>query len=238
MQQYKRQTYRLLDAQSGQSILDLGCGTGDDVRALGQIVGPEGRVVGVDNSQMMIDEAISRTKDLDLPIEFRLGEATQLDLDGDVFDGSRSDRVSQHLPDRTKALTELIRVTGSGGRIVISDPDWKTIAIDAPDADLTHRVILQIAAQVRHPRSGREWPRLFPEARLDDIEIHPLTMIFTHLQLVDQLLSLNQAVQQLQDANELAAEQAKAWMEALKDRDQQGIFFASMSGFLVAGRKP
>ena len=43
-----------MNVGEGSCVLDIGCGAGDDVLALGQIVGSKGRVVGIDNSETMI----------------------------------------------------------------------------------------------------------------------------------------------------------------------------------------
>jgi hypothetical protein len=43
IQALKRESYRLLDASEGKHLLDVGCGLGDDVRALAQMVGATGR---------------------------------------------------------------------------------------------------------------------------------------------------------------------------------------------------
>lgn len=59
---YKRQSYDLLQIQPGQRILDVGCGTGDDVRAMAERVGATGRVIGLDSSATMIQTAHSGPK--------------------------------------------------------------------------------------------------------------------------------------------------------------------------------
>ena len=43
-----------LEVRSGKSYLDVGCGGGHLVREMGNAVGPEGRVVGVDSSPQML----------------------------------------------------------------------------------------------------------------------------------------------------------------------------------------
>jgi ubiquinone/menaquinone biosynthesis C-methylase UbiE len=54
IKRYKNMSYKLLNIESGSSILDLGCGTGDDVLALAELVGPNGKVVGLDNNKSLI----------------------------------------------------------------------------------------------------------------------------------------------------------------------------------------
>lgn len=99
-QEYKRRTYALLQAGPGHRILDVGCGTGDDVRASAAIVGPSGHVTGVDSSTVMIAEAQQRSGALGLRVEFRVGDAHALDFPDNIFDGARADRTLQHLADR------------------------------------------------------------------------------------------------------------------------------------------
>lgn len=53
----KRASFAGLELQAGSSVVDVGCGAGDDVRMLCEIVGPSGFVAGVDSSAAMVDEA-------------------------------------------------------------------------------------------------------------------------------------------------------------------------------------
>src|SRR5262245_3137767 len=55
-QAYKRWLVERLDVQPASRILDVGCGTGDDVRAMASAI-TTGRIVGIDNSQCMVAEA-------------------------------------------------------------------------------------------------------------------------------------------------------------------------------------
>jgi ubiquinone/menaquinone biosynthesis C-methylase UbiE len=113
-QSYKRKTYASMKVEQGHCVLDVGCGAGEDVLALAQIVGDTGRVVGIDNSETMIAEARKRAEGFGGRVEFRLGDAHNLDFADNIFDGCRADRVFQHLEEPKQALSEMIR--GSGGR--------------------------------------------------------------------------------------------------------------------------
>ena len=82
----------------GDRVIELGCGTGDDSRALAELVGPDGEVVGIDASAAMITIARQRTEGTGLPVTFHVGDATQLDLPTGSFDAARCERLLIHGP--------------------------------------------------------------------------------------------------------------------------------------------
>ena len=52
----------MLDIRPGHQLLDIGCGLGDEVRAMARLAGDTGKAVGLDNSQVMIAEATRRSE--------------------------------------------------------------------------------------------------------------------------------------------------------------------------------
>jgi ubiquinone/menaquinone biosynthesis C-methylase UbiE len=167
----------LLEPGSGQRILDLGCGAGDDARALARLVAPGGRVVGVDNSEAMLAEARRRAVGLCLSLEYRLGDAERLELPDETFDGARSERTSMHLEVSERALAEMVRVSRPGGKVVVFDFDWATLVVDHPDGASTRKVLELMADSLRNGRIGRRLPGMFEEARLGEVSIAPHTVL-------------------------------------------------------------
>src|SRR4051812_30370655 len=92
----KANALELLRLAPGMRILDVGCGTGEDVRSIAQAVGTSGFVVGVDLSESMVAEANRRSDRFDLPVHFSEGDAQHLDFPDDSFDGCRAERLLQH----------------------------------------------------------------------------------------------------------------------------------------------
>ena len=129
----KRRTYDLLALCPGERVLDIGCGAGDDVRALADIVGPAGYAVGIDASQTMIDAARRRAADSSVVADFFVGDAEHLDFPDASFDACRADRVLQHLDSLSNAVAQMARVLRPGGRVVVFEPDNGGLMIDAPD---------------------------------------------------------------------------------------------------------
>src|SRR5207302_6698364 len=117
--QYKQHLIRALDVKPCRRILDVGCGTGDDAREMAHLVGSQGRIVGVDNSQAMIGLAQQRAEGTGLAVEFQVADALALPFETASFDGACADRSLMHVPDARQVLAEMVRVTRTGGRIAV-----------------------------------------------------------------------------------------------------------------------
>lgn len=236
-QKCKRFTFELLKIRSGHHILDVGCGTGDDVRSLAEMVGETGRVVGIDSSKAMVTEARKRSKGL-LPIEYRVGDAQKLNFAANSFEACRAERVFVHLSDPRQALVEMVRVTRTGGRIVVIDPDFETVILDNKNQILTRRLLNFACTGVRNGWMGRQLPRLFKETKLSDISIFADTLIMTDYCIANELLALEETVNLAQETNVVSRAEATAWLEDMEQSSQNGNFFAAITIFAVVGQKP
>ncbi|WP_234329595.1 methyltransferase domain-containing protein, partial [Streptomyces sp. NRRL S-1896] len=78
-----------LDARPGESALDLGCGPGTDLGTLAKAVSPSGRVIGIDSSQEMVEQARRRTENLPA-VEVELGDIHTLPLEDGSIDCART----------------------------------------------------------------------------------------------------------------------------------------------------
>src|SRR5579863_8480021 len=109
--------------QTGDQVLDVGCGTGTLAMSVARRVGRAGRVVGIDPGTEQIARARSKAARRNLPIEFQLGVIEQLAFPDQTFDVVFSTLMMHHLPAPLKrqGLAEIARVLKPGGRLVIAD---------------------------------------------------------------------------------------------------------------------
>lgn len=171
---YKARTIDLLRVGAGARLLDVGCGTGHDTRALAATAGRGGIAVGVDASAVMLKSAKTRGG------SYLQADARALPYPDAAFDGARIDRVLQHVSGPEVAVHELVRVTRPGGRVVAIDPDQESII-----ADISDRALLRKVKDFRRDRNlcngtiGRQLPRLFRSAGLGDVECEGSTLVLT-----------------------------------------------------------
>lgn len=115
-----------------EKIVDIGCGAGFDAIIAAHLVGEEGRVIGVDMTEAMLQKAVSAAEETGLcNMEFLQGFAESLPVDDAWADVVISNGAFNLCPDKMAALKEMHRVLKPGGRLQIGDI---LVAKEVPDS--------------------------------------------------------------------------------------------------------
>lgn len=119
----RRMTVDLALLQPGETLLDVGSGTGGVTIPAKIRVGINGNVIGIDPSPEMITIARRKAKRLGIEIDFRIGVMESLPFPDEMFDVATSSLMMHHLPKRVQVqgLAEIWRVLKPGGRLLIAD---------------------------------------------------------------------------------------------------------------------
>lgn len=108
--------------QRGDLVVDLGSGAGNDVFVTRALVGNEGKVIGIDFTEDMIEKANKNNSKLGFDnVEFKYGEIENIPLEENSTDVVISNCVLNLVPDKAKAFSEIYRVLKSNGHFCVSD---------------------------------------------------------------------------------------------------------------------
>jgi SAM-dependent methyltransferase len=237
MRYARERSIELLGIREGARILDVGCGAGDDARAMAALVGRSGRVTAIDVDPLMLAEAARRSDGMDLPVEFVLADVYSLADPDATFDGSRAERVFLHLAEPERALAQMVRVVKPGGEVVVLERDIETRTIDVPNRAVTRKIVNFWCDRFLGGWIGRQLPRLFTEAGLLDVTIEPVTVVDTDFAAFDAQYDLTRIVRRAEAAGAVTPEEGAAWLAHLDAVVRAGSFFTSMTNFIVSGRK-
>lgn len=111
----------LLHAHPEDHVLEIGFGSGVDIRRVAQRA-RQGRVAGIDHSGEMLRQATARNRKaiLEGRVDLRLGNAARLPYSDASFDKVYAINVAQFFEDRTSVFREYRRVLRPGGLLVIA----------------------------------------------------------------------------------------------------------------------
>jgi len=236
-----RETYLgLLDIAAGESVLDVGCGSGAVTREIARRVGSRGRAVGLDPSPALLAVAreLAREAGFGDRVEFREGSALELPFPDRSFDAVVCVTVLSHVPGGEAAIPELVRVLKSRGRLEVFDLDTDMTAFSHSDRALTRRIVA--AASDATAVDGwlvRRLPLLFQRVGLVNVRARGFFPLETDV----QSFYANMAERSAEVAAKVGAiteSERSAWLKAFHDQGARGPIIAGRLHIFVWGRKP
>jgi SAM-dependent methyltransferase len=108
-------------AGSPQRVLDVGCGTGFLALRFAEL---GHTVTGIDLSSKMIDRACRKSEQAGLKLDFRVGDATALNCDDEMYDIVVARHVVWNLPNPERGVAEWLRVLRPRGRLILIEGKW------------------------------------------------------------------------------------------------------------------
>lgn len=108
--------------KKGDTVVDLGSGAGNDCFVARAITGEEGKVIGIDFTEAMIEKARANAENLGYNnVEFHYGDIEKIPVSANRADVVVSNCVLNLVPDKKQAFNEIFRILKSNGHFSVSD---------------------------------------------------------------------------------------------------------------------
>jgi ubiquinone/menaquinone biosynthesis C-methylase UbiE len=237
---YVRMVQALTDAaqiQPGQTVLDVGCGTGVIDRWLARHTAGHNRIIGVDINRYLLHEAVAlvRKEGMEGAVDFREGSAEALPFPDNSIDVTMSMTVIEEV-DAQQMLAEMVRVTKPGGSVAVI-----ARAMDMPFL-MNLRLQAELQAKVGAPGAlGSVAARGCADASLYR-RFHQAGL--THVKMYPQLPAFDGSdpymLQFMQNGllGKLTQEEARQWQSAQAKAEAEGTFFMTWPHHCAVGTKP
>jgi ubiquinone/menaquinone biosynthesis C-methylase UbiE len=167
---YVKEILRDLEIREGMSCLDVGCGPGEVMRLMGEIVGPTGRVTGFDMDQNMVAEALSYLRSAGIKSELKglTGDVTKVEtISDEQYDLVYSRFLIPHLKDVPSILKKMFDCVKPGGWFVIQERDFSSSSVYPQNSAIEEILTNTIRASERagiDAKIGRKLPTYFIDA--------------------------------------------------------------------------
>ena len=222
----------------GETVLEVGCGSGVLDRWLARHTGRANPIVGVDINRYLLQEAgaLSRKEGLEETIEYREGSAEALPFPDNSFDVTLSVTVIEEV-DAKRLLAEMVRVTKPGGRV----------AVIARSVDIPFLMNLplrtELKAKVEAP--GMNFANIEEHGCGDASLYRRLRQTgLIQVKMLPQFAAFGGAdanvVQWMQNSllSKLSQDEAQEWKTARAQAEADGTFFMAWPHHCAVGIKP
>jgi ubiquinone/menaquinone biosynthesis C-methylase UbiE len=232
----KSRAIDLLNLQSGDAAIEVGCGLGHDSEEMGKKVGSGGCVIAIDSSKAMLEEAQKRSTQPQ--VKYTFGYSNCIDYPDCSFAASYADRLLVSQKDVEKTFSELVRVTKKGGTICITDIDVGSAIMYPNIPKLTNILLSRLQEIIQNPHIGRELHILFKKFGITNVKVISDAYVIRSFDLVKTMIDFSRMIDDLCHLNQISQQEAQALHSALNEAEKNNDFLYSIILFTAVGEKP
>lgn len=127
---WRKDTMARMNVKKGTKALDVCCGTADWTLAMAEAVGEEGKAIGLDFSENMLEVGKTKVKNQNKNnVDLIHGNAMELPFEDNTFDYVTIGFGLRNVPDYNQVIKEMYRVVKPGGRVVCLETSQPTVPV-------------------------------------------------------------------------------------------------------------
>lgn len=234
--------YGLMRLDGVKSILDIGCGKGEDLYRIGQIACDAAYLVGIDSIERAINAARDRVGD-DSRFHLVLSDASHgLPFCDGEFDLVFSQNFLECVSDKESLIKEVYRVLKPGGQVGFAHWDWDSQLINGTDKELIRKIIHGFADWKQDwmtdcdPWMGRRLWGAFSRSGLFTSRIESRVVVNTELVPDSMSSNIISDYEALVSRNIITSDEYQRFLADVEKTVNDGDFFCSRTLFVYVGQ--
>ena len=231
------QTLDGLGLRPGESVLDVGCGTGLLLQLMSNEVGDSGQASGLDFSDDMLELARQRCDKLS-NVRLYQGSADNLEFESESFDVATCTQTLLYVDLVEQALGEIYRVLKPKGRIAVVETDWRGLVLNSRDKDLTRRMVDAWDTDMASPNLPARLIPLLKLTGFSAIRVTPIPVLNTSYDENNYSASmLKWFVESALKQGVITRQESDQWQEQMHQISKQDAYFFCVNRFLFTAVK-
>lgn len=233
----RKDTIQRIAIQEGERVLDIGSGPGFLAAMIAEQTGPNGRVIGVDISQQMVDRASQRNQREWL--SYQCADAAALPFEDNSFDVVVSTQVAEYVPDVGAFSSEVFRVLRRGGRGLILATDWEGVCWHSEHPDRMEKVLRAFAPHCADSKLPRTLTAHLRKAGLTvhDVSYFSIVNVDRYQGCYGEMV-VPFIVAYVKGQNTVPDDELRAWADEQASLNARGEHFFSTGRFSFSVSKP
>jgi len=227
--------FSVLQPEDSNTIIDIGCNTGDAERLLLREYPNVGRVVGIDNDHKRYDKALIKWQRDGKPpqIELKLANALDLPFPDAYFDRALCVETLEWVKEPLKALQEIRRVLKPNGSALIIHSDFDTQVFSSTNKKLCREIVHTFSDSGPNGQIGRELYGLCNEAGFQTAQPTIYMLINTEWKPNSYAYKVaHMMVDWLIRKSLVSKDRLQAWLTDLETQHSKGVFFYSINRYM------
>lgn len=230
----------LLHLRPGQSVLEIGAGSGAIALDAARRVAPSGTVTALDPFQPLLDMAVAEAASTGqgANLQTQCGDARDLPFADRSFDAVYCHWLLIHVAPAARIIREMMRVTKPGGGVLCVEADWETATVHPGNPAVTRCILNACCDRQLDGWMGRKLLGTMRACGLADVAAHPIVSIDDGRQGDGWLDHVRSRADVALAANAISPAERTAWLAAIDGGRARGDYFFSVTQFAAVGTAP
>ena len=212
-----------LQIQSGDTIIDVGCGAGHLLTHLAKAVGSNGTIYGLDPSKAQVDQANLRCAEFE-NIKLIERNADNSQLQSDCCHSATSTQALEYIPDVDPALDEITRILKPGGAFVNVSILWDHFKFYGAEEKLNEKIHDSFKAHCSHQMLPMDLPGKLDRRGFKNVKDKSLAFVITRRDGNSPARYTEDVIANFALTQGISAEEISDWKRQLEQAEQEGRF--------------